>query len=150
MFTRFSLYTNWLRATSLYIIYRNSLNLDYPRDSVNTAIIHMYSTLPRNGRIHRVSRKYRFIPGGRTCRFARVGGIREQETESAGVGRVVAERQKIDVDCRNRPRCPTLIRPIFRYACLVPKRSKSIHRKTLGHSICDILDCRYLLKADFP
>ena len=29
-------------------------------DSVNTAIIHSYSTLPRNGRIHEVSKKYRY------------------------------------------------------------------------------------------
>ena len=31
-------------ATALYTIYRNSLNLDCPRGSVNTTIIHSYST----------------------------------------------------------------------------------------------------------
>ena len=50
-FTRVSLYTNWLRETTLYTIYRNSLNLDYPRDNVNMTIIHSYSTLPCNGHI---------------------------------------------------------------------------------------------------
>ena len=30
------------------------------RDGVNTAIIHSYSTLPRNGRIHELSKKYRY------------------------------------------------------------------------------------------
>ena len=39
-----TLYSDWLRATALYTIYRNSLNLDCPRDNVNTAIIHSYST----------------------------------------------------------------------------------------------------------
>ena len=29
-------------------------------DSVNTSIIHLYSTLPRNGRIHRLSKRYRY------------------------------------------------------------------------------------------
>ena len=29
-------------------------------DNVNTAIIHLYSTLPRNGRIHGLSKKYRY------------------------------------------------------------------------------------------
>ena len=29
-------------------------------DSVNTSIIQLYSTLPRNGRIHRLSKKYRY------------------------------------------------------------------------------------------
>ena len=29
-------------------------------NSVNTTIIHWYSTLPRNGRIHRLSRRYRY------------------------------------------------------------------------------------------
>ena len=39
-----TLYSVWLRETALYTIYRNVLNLDCPRDSVNTAIIHSYST----------------------------------------------------------------------------------------------------------
>ena len=29
-------------------------------DNVNTSIIHLYSTLPRNGRIHGLSKKYRY------------------------------------------------------------------------------------------
>ena len=40
-----TLYSDWLRASALYTIYRNVLNLGYPRDSVNTAFIHSYSTL---------------------------------------------------------------------------------------------------------
>ena len=43
---------NQQQATTLCTICRNSLNLDYPRDGVNTSIINVYSTLPRNGRIH--------------------------------------------------------------------------------------------------
>ena len=39
-----TLYSDWLRGTTLYTIYWNILNLDYPRDSVNTASIHSYST----------------------------------------------------------------------------------------------------------
>ena len=46
--------------------------------------------------------------------------------------------------------CPTLIRPIFHYAHLVLKGSETISRKTLDHSICDIIGCRYLLEADLP
>ena len=42
--------------------------------------------------------------------------------------------------------CPTLIEPIFRYAHLLPKGSELIRQKTLGHSIYDIIGCRYLLK----
>ena len=37
-----TLYSDYLRATVLYTIYRKSLNLDCPRDSVNTAIIHLF------------------------------------------------------------------------------------------------------------
>ena len=55
------------------------------RDSVNTAIIHSYSTLPRNGRIHGLSKKLqvytRFIG---QIGFVRVGKIRRQKTEPVG------------------------------------------------------------------
>ena len=51
---------------------------------------------------------------------------------------------------RNHLGCSTLTKPIFRYAHLVPKGSESIPRKTLGHSICNIIGCTYLLEADFP
>ena len=50
----------------------------------------------------------------------------------------------------NHPRCLTLIGPIFHYAHMVPKGSESIRRKTLSHSICNIIGCRYLLEANFP
>ena len=46
------LYTNWAMLTTLWHIYRIVLNQVCPRDSVNTTMIHPYSTLPRNGRIH--------------------------------------------------------------------------------------------------
>ena len=39
-----TLYSDEHRATALYTIYRNSVNLDCPRENVNTAIIHSYST----------------------------------------------------------------------------------------------------------
>ena len=36
---------------------QNSLNLDCPRDNVNTAILYSYSTLPHNGCIQRVRKE---------------------------------------------------------------------------------------------
>ena len=51
---------------------------------------------------------------------------------------------------RTHPECLTLIGPIFRYAHLVSKGLESIRRKNLGHSICDIINCWYLLEVDFP
>ena len=51
---------------------------------------------------------------------------------------------------RNHPGCPTLIGPIFCYAHLMSKGLEAIRRKTLVHSIYDIIGCRYLLEADFP
>ena len=68
-FTKVTLYSDWLRATALYNIYRNSLNLDCPRDSVNTTIIHPSSTLRRNGRIQGLNRNYRYIQGYRASWF---------------------------------------------------------------------------------
>ena len=54
-------------------------------DSVNTSIIHWYSTLPRNGRIHRLSKntgKKQKVLG--QVGFVRVGWIRKQKTELVG------------------------------------------------------------------
>ena len=54
------------------------------RDSVNMAIIHSYSTLPHNGRIHglyQITGIYKVI---RHIDFVRVGMIRRQKTEPAG------------------------------------------------------------------
>ena len=51
------------------------------RDSVNTAIIHSYSTLPRNGCIHGLSEITGFIG---QIGFVRFDKIRRQKTESVG------------------------------------------------------------------
>ena len=64
-----TLYNDWLRTTALYTIYRSSLNLDCSRESVNTVIIHSYSTLPRNGCMQGLNRNYRYIQGCRTSWF---------------------------------------------------------------------------------
>ena len=50
----------------------------------------------------------------------------EQKTESAGVGRDVAESQKVDVDCLKPSWVSDFNQPIFRYAHLVPKGLESI------------------------
>ena len=74
------------------------------------------------------------------------------EDRNGRVGRAEANPQRTGLSCP-KPSCvvcPTLTGPIFRYAHLVPKGSESIRRKTLGHPICDIIDCRYLFEADFP
>ena len=68
----------------------------------------------------------------------------------AGVGELKPILEIWKSVVRNHPGCLTLIGPIFHYAHLVPKGSESISRKTLGHSICNVIDCRYLLEADFP
>ena len=47
---------------------------------------------------------------------------------------------------RNHPAlCPASTGPICRYTHLLPKRPELVCRKTLGHSICDIIGCGYLL-----
>ena len=41
--------------------------------------------------------------------------------------------------------CPASTGPICHYAHLLPKGPETVRRKTLGHSICDIIGCGYLL-----
>ena len=110
-------------------------------DSVNTTIIHWYSTLPRNGRIHSYLKKVLGQVG-----FVRVGRIRRQKTELVGLEElkpIVSE--PISVARNHHALCPASTGPICRYAHLLSKRLKPVCRKTLGHSICDIVGCGYLL-----
>ena len=116
-------------------------------DGVNTSIIHWYSTLPRNGRIHRLSKntgKKQKVLG--QVGFVRVGWIRKQKTELVGseeLKSIVGEPMSV---VRNHPTlCPASTGPIRRYTHLLPKRPEPVCRKTLGHSICDIIGRGYLL-----
>ena len=85
------------------------------------------------------------------CRTSRFSSRRNPRTEDwVGHGQKSWCRASKNRFVRNHPGCSTLIEPIFRYAHLVPKGSKSIRWKTLGYSICDIIGCRYLLEADLP
>ena len=146
-----TLYRDWLRPTALYTIYKNNLNLDCPRDSVNTAIIHLYLTLPRNGRIQRVKQELQVYTrlSDKSILFesAKSG---DRRTNRLGLEELKPILEKSKSIVRNHPRCPTLIRPIFRYAHLVPKGSESIHQKTLGHSICDIMTVDIFSRTIFP
>ena len=97
------------------------------RDSVNTAIIHSYSTLPRNGRIHGLSE----ITGIQGCRIDRFCSSRQDQKtkDRAGqVGGAEADPQRTDVGCPKTSCvvCPTLTEPIFHYAHLVPKGPETI------------------------
>ena len=61
-------------------------------DSVNTSIIHWYSTLPRNGRIHGLSKNTGINIGSRTGRFC--SSLQDPKTEdrTGRVGRAEADR----------------------------------------------------------
>ena len=113
------------------------------RDSVNTSIIHLYSTLPRNGRIHAISENTGIYKVVGQVSFVRVGRIRRQKTELVGseeLKPIVSEPMSV---VRNHPTlCPASTGPICRYAHLLPKRPEPVCRKTLGHSICDIVGCK--------
>ena len=72
--------------------------------------------------------------------------------QTGWVGRAEADPQRTDASCQ-KPSCdvcPTLTGPIYHYAHLVLKGTETIRQKTLGHSICDIIDCGYFLETDFP
>ena len=60
-------------------------------DSVNTSIIHWYSTLPRNGRIHGLSKNTSINKGSQTGRFC--SSRQDLKTEDR-TGRV--ERAEVD------------------------------------------------------
>ena len=116
-------------------------------DSVNTSIIHWYSTLPRNGRIHRLSKKYRYKQSfsDKSVLFESPAS-EKQKTELVGseeLKPIVSEPMSI---VRNHPLlCPASTGSMCRYAHLLPKRPEPVCRKTLGHSICDIIGCGYLI-----
>ena len=124
-----------------------NLNLVVQRDSVNTTIIHLYSTLLRNGRIHGLSEITGIYKVYRTYEFCSSRQDPKTEDRSRRVGRAKAYPQRTDVGC-SKPSCavcPTLTGPILRYTNLMPKRPETVRRKTLGHSIRDIISCGYFL-----
>ena len=78
-------------------------------------------------------------------------GSEKQKTELVGseeLKPIVKEPMSV---VRNQTAlCPALTGSICYYAHLLPKGLETVRRKTLGHSICDIVGCRYLLEADIP
>ena len=109
------------------------LFIDMPRtwvvqgDSVNTAIIHSYSTLPRNGRIHGLSEFTGIYEIVGQIDFVRVGRVQRQKTELIGseeLKPIVGEPISV---VRNHPAlCPASTGPICRYAHLFPKRPEPV------------------------
>ena len=73
-------------------------------DSVNTSIIHWYSTLPCNGRIHRLSKSTGINKGSRTSRFCSSRQDPKAEDRTGRVGRAEADRRWTDVGCP-KPSC---------------------------------------------
>ena len=61
------------------------------KDSVNTSIIHLYSTLPRNGRIHGLSKNTGIGIGSRTYQFCSSRQGPKAEDRTGRVGRVEAD-----------------------------------------------------------
>ena len=103
------------------------------RDSVNTSIIHLYSTLLRNGRIHGLSEITGIYKVYRTYQFCSSRQDPKTEDWAGRVGRAEADPQRTDVGCP-KPSCvvcPTLTGPIFRYAHLVLKDRKRSAKRHL-------------------
>ena len=119
-------------------------------DSVNTAIIHSYSTLPRNWRIHGLSKITGIYKVVEQVSFVRVGRIQRQKTELVGSEELKPILKEPMSVRRNRPAlCLDSTGSICHYTHLMQKGPETVHRKTLGHSICDIIGCGYVLKTDF-
>ena len=119
---------------------------------MNTAIIHSYSTLPYNGCIHRLSKKYRYKQGfsDRSVLFESAGS-EKQKTELVGSDElkpIVSEPMSVVLD--HPALCPASTGPICHYAHLLLKGPKTVRRMALGHSISDIIGCGYFLETDFP
>ena len=66
-------------------------------DSVNTSIIHWYSTLPRHGRIHGLSKITRINIGPQTDRFCSSRQDPKAEDRTGRVRRTEADHQGTDV-----------------------------------------------------
>ena len=115
-------------------------------DSVNTSIIHLYSTLPCNGGIHGLSKITGINLGSRTDRFYSSRQDPKAEDRTGRVGRAEVDHQGTDVGFP-KPSCVVsgFNRTDCHYAPLMPKGSETVRRKTLGHSICDIIGCGYFL-----
>ena len=73
------------------------------RDSVNTSIIHLYSTLARNGRINRLSKITGINVGSRTDRFCSSRQDPKAEDRTGRVGRAEVDPQRADVGSPNHP-----------------------------------------------
>ena len=65
---------------------------DIKEDSVNMSIIHWYSTLPRNGRIHGFLKNTGIDKGSRTGRFCSSWLDPKAEDRTGQVGGVEADR----------------------------------------------------------
>ena len=113
---------------------------------MNTSIIHLYSTLPHNGRIHGLSKLIGMNKVVEQIGFVRVGRIRRQKTELVGSEKlkpIVKEPMSV---IRNHPvLCLASTGLICHYAHLLPKGPETVCRKTLSHSVGDIIGCGYLL-----
>ena len=69
------------------------------RDYVNMAIIHSYSTLPRNGRIHELSEITGIYISSRTDRFCLSRQDPKTGDRVGQVGRAEADPQRTDAGC---------------------------------------------------
>ena len=115
-------------------------------DSVNTSIIHWYSTLPCNVRIHWLSKNTSINKGSQTGRFCSSRQDPKTEDRTGRVGRAEADRQWTDVGCP-KPSCAMSgfnrtdmsLRPSVaeETGTSLPKDTWSFH--------CDIIGCGYLL-----
>ena len=68
-------------------------------ESVNTSIIHLYSTLPRNGRTHGLSKITGINIGSQTDRFCSSRQDPKAEDRTGRVRRAEADRQGTDAGC---------------------------------------------------
>ena len=71
---------------------------------MNTSIIHLYSTLTRNGRIHELSKITGINIGSQTDRFCSSRQDPKAEDRTGQVGRAEADPQRTDVGCP-KPSC---------------------------------------------
>ena len=98
------------------------------RDSVNTFIIHSYSTLPRHGRIHGLSEITGIYKVVGQIGFCSSRQDPKTKDRTSRVRRAEANPQRTDVGCL-KPSCDmclTLTGPILRYAHMVPKGPKTV------------------------
>ena len=130
-----------LEEKSMPKFYWAEVELTYvPTDRQNS-----YSTLPRNGRIHGLSEITGIYIGSRTDRFCLSRQDLKIEDRTGRVGRAEDDPQGTDLGCP-KPSC--IVSDFNRTdSPLRPSgvELETVCRKTLGHSICDIIGCGYFL-----